>query len=526
MTLLVLNPNREVENPRTSAVVATANLFNDNNFPFNLIVLQECFDFMSKQKKLGLHGINYWNAFDDIQMVSFKSGLPVTMYDLPFQTDVEPLYKGSKIYFYKNNQKIYQVNLRNNTEIASITYYLADGSFRQEFYDDRGFISTIIYANADYQIVKKQWLTPLGQVVMASKPSGEIEVAADFRKHFKKATYSSIEEIVAEKYYQKFGMEQTIITSTNQQNELETKFPLLLIAKRKLVLINDNDNQDFVGNLMNEFSHDWWIFPSQYMKDKLKNQAISHQLVLDPYPTSFDLGISNELETKIIYLFLRNQNNETVNTLVEQVLPLLLEDENKILLFETDDDTKKMINLSVILWIQGKLNINVNSQQYNQFSEVVGKKEFETESQLLDFIDEHLEDEPLELNDEEKSDYYRVMQLLKQISFVDESNVLHDDFKATRLYVDLTPNVNLENSALAVSVGIPQVTLATADLVENGSNGLLLNRITDLDHAIRYFTDNLNNWNKSLVKDVALIEQFSSEMTLNKWKGVIGNGKN
>lgn len=95
---------------------------------------------------------------------------------------------------------------------------------------------------------------------------------------------------------------------------------------------------------------------------------------------------------------------------------------------------------------------------------------------------------------------------------------IRNDFQRTRLYIDISDKYDLQMQSLAISAGIPQITKAKTDFIEDYKNGRITRRISELEPALSYFLENLSNWNNALVKNVTIIEDFSPQIILEKWR--------
>ena len=98
---------------------------------------------------------------------------------------------------------------------------------------------------------------------------------------------------------------------------------------------------------------------------------------------------------------------------------------------------------------------------------------------------------------------------------------IKNDFHKARLYVDINEKYNLQLQSLAISAGIPQITKVKTDFIEDKKNGAVVRRISELEPALTFFLQNLSNWNNALVKNISVIEDFSPQIILEKWRDVL-----
>jgi hypothetical protein len=98
---------------------------------------------------------------------------------------------------------------------------------------------------------------------------------------------------------------------------------------------------------------------------------------------------------------------------------------------------------------------------------------------------------------------------------------IRQDFNETRLYIDLSAEVDVQKQALAVSAGIPQLVRKKTDYVDDQKNGQIIGQIRELDAAIAFYLDDLNNWNQALVENISYIERFSEENIIKQWRELL-----
>ena len=87
-----------------------------------------------------------------------------------------------------------------------------------------------------------------------------------------------------------------------------------------------------------------------------------------------------------------------------------------------------------------------------------------------------------------------------------------------RLVIDLgkTPNIFLQIASL--SAGIPQINRVKSPYVIHGENGRVVETMDELKEAVLLYTEGLREWNKALIHTVRLLEEYSGEKVIEKWK--------
>ena len=76
-----------------------------------------------------------------------------------------------------------------------------------------------------------------------------------------------------------------------------------------------------------------------------------------------------------------------------------------------------------------------------------------------------------------------------------------------------------------VSIGIPQVQNFSSATVVDNKNGRIIKKISELLPVVDEYLTNLNSWNQTVVYNVQLMNQYSEENIIEKWKEVFKERK-
>ncbi|ANZ57693.1 hypothetical protein BGL34_04140 [Fructilactobacillus lindneri] len=169
-------------------VVLAQMLQSDHNQHVQLAFLQQSYTLNRDLQETGLQNVPYWNAFDDIQQVKDRNGLPLTIYDFSLSDGTEPIFNNgnNQIWLYQNNKLKMEVQLHNQIEIEQVTHFLDDGCIRIDNYDDRGFLSTSKWLTHEKEMSKMKWFTPFHEAVAEMNAKNKVTISTHFRKFFKK----------------------------------------------------------------------------------------------------------------------------------------------------------------------------------------------------------------------------------------------------------------------------------------------------------------------------------------------------
>jgi accessory secretory protein Asp1 len=78
---------------------------------------------------------------------------------------------------------------------------------------------------------------------------------------------------------------------------------------------------------------------------------------------------------------------------------------------------------------------------------------------------------------------------------------------------------------LAISNGVPLVVRQASTLVHDHQNGIVIQELTEVFSACQFFLQTLRRWNNSLIVNSQLIDEFSAERLIQRWKEVMTLGK-
>lgn len=75
----------------------------------------------------------------------------------------------------------------------------------------------------------------------------------------------------------------------------------------------------------------------------------------------------------------------------------------------------------------------------------------------------------------------------------------------------------------AISVGIPQLQNFTSSTLMDRKNGWVCHSMADLKAGLSNYLDNLKTWNQALVYDVKLLNRYSTNNLMTKWKQILNH---
>lgn len=511
--------------------VVLAQMLQQAEEPVQLAFLQQSYTLNRDLQTTGLQDVPYWNAFDDLQQVQERAGLPLTIYDFPLTDGLEPFFNnsGRQVLLYQDDQLKMEVTVHNKIEVERIIHFLPDGGQQIDNYDDRGFLSTTLWLDSEQHLFKMQWFTPFHEVVAEMAANLKVTISSQFRKEFWQSHYQNLNQLVAEMYKRHFKLPKVVIAAFRSGADQQNRFYLELPAVRKIALLDQNVLLAKVRNAVAADQEVKWVFPSQILEEQFLSQETKQQPQLDtfaiePYPTAFTLGTSNEFEAQMVYWQFKQQNNETIAASLQQVFPLVLKDEKMIVLLDGNLEQRGLFTALAKQWIADLTAVNPDGNDYQRYFEVGKPEEFSTEAEWLDYLDEQLDEDEIDFDEDQLHQFYQVGNFLARIQVVDDKTDIQNVFSKTRLFIDQGQQADLRKQVLAISTGVPIISFAPTDLVISEGNGFQKTTVEQLPAQISYFLDNLHHWNQSLVDSVELMEKYEADQLLQRWKGVMTNG--
>lgn len=441
--------------------------------------------------RYGLLEVSYWSLFDAIQDVRTIEGTVLDFRDFSWPQGVEFIYTPFVVIAKVNGKKIAIIEFGENGTIIWIDYFKEDIIKYRYIFDDRGFISSILYFSEDGKEIYQDYLNTTGtkqfrEFLIVDNRKVEIFPEAQYR--FSKSSYSSMDDIV-EEFARCYISEKTssddvfIISSSKNHNE----FLLGDIKNNKVILSYFQNRLDTAHETIEDNDLDkahLIIADSIRLVDMLSQRTSKNIQHLSPFDTRLALGKSQRIKELKIYFLLDGQKEERLEECLLEVFEVMRQDKN----------------------------IFLNLVTYSANQEELQTKE--------NFIITILEKQPegfLKLKDDSPVEIYEAEGLLEaieepRVAFLrlHSENDIIQELEYSRIIVDCADEPNLYTQIAGISAGIPQINSVTTEFVEHFKNGYQLNSIPELKEALQYYLVGLANWNKSLVYTVQKIADYTS----------------
>ena len=459
-----------------------------------------------------------WNLFDTIQSLTDVSVRKIRLEDIKWPQGVEFFYTPFMIEVYLNQEHYAKINFSQTGNFFDITYFESGQTNHQLIFDDRGFVSSIIYFEND-QPYYQDYLNLQGTWQFREflgTENHQVLINPEAQATFAKEVYRDIEELINEKLDQyltsSLTKDDTIVISSDVQHnhffqKVKENHHVILsffgdrypITNQEQLLTDLTDTPFFVVDSLNKI---------ETIAANVDLEQLPGFYEIPPYDTHLNLGHSQRKKELIVYVNYDNLPADQIQYVFTTLFEMMLKNEWIDLLVGTQSqDFGREAYIKQVL------------ENYRTL-----KPEYEQE---LIFVDKEkrARGENRVLDDEEEIVRERI-----DIETIHSDIDLIKVLKYVRIILDLGTPADVLTQIAGISGGIPQVNLYSSSYVKHGENGWILDDISDFEEALLYYLTNLEHWNQSLVHSVKKIEQYTRGEIVDMWKNTIkelkGNEKN
>lgn len=442
--------------------------------------------------------VESYSFFDQIQGLGDPAMRPLQVRDLDWDEDCDFIYTSFAMVVERHGERYAEIELGIEGFLRQVRYFKNGQIDRELLFDDRGFVSSILYFEQG-KAHHRHYLNLDGDWQVCEYLSNRlVEVNPRFSRRFKETYYPSMADVIwefigdflhdhlqsddvfvlashqqhnAELYRQLPKSNQKILTcfvERNRHDQLEVYKPWLEVTD---VLISDR--QDFLDRMQA-------LYPEEAHK--------MHQLT--SYDTRLALGRSQRVkESKIFY---------------------------QVNLGQIDEDALYQILSYVAAHPETTLTFGAFNAPYDQFHHLQERVNgMIRERFLLTDFQEQSEDQSGAENrlEENLKPVYRY----DFINLQDETSLIKE-LEYTRLIVDLSEEPNLYTQIAGVSAGIPQINAQASEYVTHLENGYIVSHFEELHKGADHFLGQLKYWNQALIDSVEKIKENTGDRLIEKWE--------
>jgi len=458
--------------------------------------------------KQNIFGIYYWSFFDDIQNITRSYTKIIHLKDLNWPEGCEFLYSPFAVVVRLKGEIFAIVNYAEDGNLHSVSFQKNGKVTKDYIFDDRGFLSSILYYDIDERPLYQDYLNINGvwQVREFLKKENDptpILMINDFSDQtFSKKYYNGWEELIKERLaiFQNNHVENEdvfVLASDTQHNQLVSS---IFKEHRKIYSFFGNRfNLENLGQDRISINDATFLVVDTEKNEELLRKTCENLVFksipivrLSPFDSRLRLGHSQTVKEQIIYFHIDNIELDELYSVIAIILELMtlhLDIELRIVTFRQD------FQLDLLkTWI-------IDFIKTNHFEDLLFKQISEGEN---------------EIEDEGEIELSRIAMEC----FTNENQIIKC-LDTARLVIDLGIEPDLYTQIASISAGIPQINRVSSDYVIHQKNGLVISDISKLSSAIEFYFDGLFNWNEALIYAVRKMSDYTSGKILKQWKGML-----
>lgn len=483
-------------------------VFQDTKTPAKLMILQYFPQLRYFLHRQDIFETPHIRIFDLIQQI--PKDITVRMIDLDdleWSDDVEFIYTPFLVMVYEKGNQTATISYGTDGNIISVVTLSNREREKEYIFDDRGFISSIVFYSQN-QPTHQDYLTYDGEWVVREYLGDEKKVIVNplYTSFFKQQEYDKMETLVFEKYADieaTFQNDDTLVIASsdyhntkiisNRKNQFKTVFSFFS---------NRTNIENTLDTRVWSYTADLIITDSNKIKEELI--ALDAFFVdkihrISSFDTRLQLGSSQQLKESKIYFFI-NSHSDLKSREIRKILEIAEQDKN--------------INIVFALYNANGFEMATIEEKIEQ----IIQDNFDMESFEIKDDEAPKEDDELIENPLPKAPpvyRYSVKNFNNEIGVIRE-------LEFTRLIVDLSEEPDLYTQIAGISAGIPQINCVESEYVEHLKNGYILSDLSELENATEYYLKTLKPWNESLVYSVDKIRENTGYRMIQKWEEWLG----
>lgn len=462
-------------------------MFEQAGKPVKLLLIGYMPSLRSFLQRQELSMVEHFSIFDELQGIQLRGMRRVMVDDLAFPAGAEYVYNAFRIIVYYQNEVYATVEIGSLGEILEV-----DFATKKYIFDDRGFLSSILYTELDGTQLRQDYLDLAGQVRFSEDlTTGKVTITPKFQAEFEQAEYAGIKDLVTEKFQHFLRQVDENDAVILAAGGVRTKLALELIHGPKVVMSYFTGRNQELAPLKAEpvAKADLAVADTQATADLIADLYPPEQIkVVTPFDTRLRLGHSQRLVKEILLFLVGDLAPETLDQGLEQLLTLMR-------------DRPKLV-LEVGVFRRSERDLHALRRQ----------------------ILEQAPDFRVTLPDDNDAKGENELQQRKyagevHLYYLDTENDLIKVLDRTRVLIDLGTPPDLYAQIAAISAGVPQIVLQPEQLVEHEKNGLCLQGdVERLADAIDHYTQGLRHWNEAMMYAVAKIAELTGGKLVRRWQ--------
>lgn len=433
-----------------------------------------------------LSSVPVWSVFDVIQDVdSEQTAMPFDLDMFVWPEHAEFVYTPFLVIVYVLGEVYARVEFTQYGTIGYVDFVKNNGVTHRYVMDDRAFVSSVVVYDDNHTPVYQEYWNRHGQWQLREYLQGEqsVLVNPECYHKFKQVKYASIQDVIEERtamYFADGTPQDTVIIASHAQHNA---FLLNSCHNMKTVLSYFSDRYDMtqVAQLEKDVQKAHAIVTDTQDKEDLLRPLVYEAKVatIPPYDTRLRLGRSQRYKEQTVFILIEDivGKQSVLDTLCQWVYASkwrrLVVATYQHELYDTLEHT--MDQLRVLYGHGNKVYDETNIEDVVPYQVI----DIYTDQDILPYLER------------------------------------------ARVVIDLETVPNLFLHIASLSAGVPQINTVQTSYVTHQKNGYVLNDYTELEEALLYFLDSLENWNHALVHTVSLLKDYTSGELMDKWKELL-----
>lgn len=436
------------------------------------------------QKKI--EAADTWSVYDLLQRIRLKTDKPLALTDFSWPQNATFVYMTDCVLVHVGAGHFATVHLQkpNMSRFQSIDLLKNDVKTQELLLDDRGFVSRVTTFNAHGDIIRRDYLTPSGDVaVQEDCVSGVVTTQQTWTSQ---TTFTNMDELIAVAlayHLQTVPENEFLVVAQSQiatffMNKLTPKQPVILSYQSDLREKQHNKNQLLAIDNGVDFSVA--DTPATYEKIIKQTNDESTISVIPPYTVTQQANRSAEQPVVTIY-WIAQTINESDFAIVTNLLARYL---NVLILIET-------------------------AQTHEKFDAIVHAASL-TAANQHGIIDS-----------DSQMAYETRFQFIPPQGEVQRQRYMSN----MRVLLDLNDQPDQFLQAQAIAHSVPQINRVKTDYLIPNENGKLVTHPTELIDALNFYVENPQSLSKVREVTRQLGKAYSEEMIWIKWQQIFNKIK-
>lgn len=481
-------------------MISLMSMHRQNQQPCELLVLNYMPNLRMFLHRHELYDTSYWSVFDAIQGFTDKTPKAIDYRQLDWPEGTEFLYLPYMIRALMPDNQHANIHLSEEGYVIWLEVFQTNMLHYRYIFDDRGYVSSLIYFDDAGQAYKQYYMTYTGDWVLQENLLDQtVMVNPQYQQNFEHIQYPTMEAIIFEylaRYRESMvaAGDAIIIAADHRHNEqiaqifLNQTLCVSVFHQRELLSMAQvrtmgHDVKWLVDTIENE----------QLVTSYIGLQGADERLMrITPFNAQVMPNMSSQLYETYIGLWIDGMDDSEVVSVLSQLAEYIVKDTSLRVVLLTEKRAHEMASSieQEVARINGEMNITEDMS--------------ETVADLIEV------QPPIE--------YIQIKHVPFELDIIESVATL-------RIMIDLSQEPDLFLQICCLSAGLPQINMCSTDYVTHALNGHVLKERDQLTEALDYYLVRLKNWNQSYAYSMKLAKKYASDNIIAQLDALIEGGK-